>query len=84
MCVRQGHRRAPEPSSGTWSPRKKFQPETAMPDTAEHFPITEGRKRKTTSDFAIYNVQLIQIWGRRCRLPGPDDTELGSQLAFLL
>jgi len=73
---------APQPSGGTWSPGKEFQPETGMPKKTEHFPITEGRKRKTRSDFAIYNVQLIQIRGWRCRLPGADYVELRSQLAF--
>lgn len=32
VCVRQGYIRAPQPSSGTWSPRKEFQLET----NAEH------------------------------------------------
>lgn len=86
MCLRQGYSRAPEPSGGTWSPRKKFQPKTVMLNITEHFPINEGRKRKNTSDFAIgfaiYTIQLIQIWGRQCRLPGPDYVELSSQPAL--
>lgn len=67
----------PELSAGTWSPKEEFQPEAVMLNTTERFPVTEGRKH-----IRFPNIQLIWIRGRQRRLPGPDYTELGSQLAL--